>query len=275
MTGTDHPTFDLQCHSTHSDGALAPAEVVAHAAAAGVELLALTDHDTVAGVDEAQAAAREHGIDLLPAVELSTVDAGREDLHVCGYGIDHRSPALLEALGHWQADRAARVHTMAARLAEIGLPVELPDQPVIGRPHLAAGLARHGIDVERAFAEYLTPGAPTYVGRSTPTVAQAIEVIHAAGGAAVWAHPYWDVDEDEAVLDALDRFVAAGLDGVEVFYITFDERQVRFLYEACAHRGLLTTGSSDFHGPGHAHFSRFRAHRTWGLEPRLASLARS
>jgi 3',5'-nucleoside bisphosphate phosphatase len=271
----DHPTFDLQCHSTHSDGTLSPSAVVARAKAAGVELLALTDHDTVAGVDEALAAAERLGLQLVPAVELSSVDEDREDLHVCGYGIDHRAPVLLEALARWQEDRRARVVAMAGRLAEAGMPVELPDQPVLGRPHLARGLARYGVSMDQAFDEWLAPGRPAFVPRTTPTVAEAIEVVHAAGGLAVWAHPYWDVADDDTVLAALDRFTAAGLDGVEVFYVTFDERQVRLLHEACRARGLLTTGSSDFHGPDHPHFDRFRAHRTHGLEADLARVARS
>src|SRR6185295_2906464 len=106
------PTFDLQSHSTCSDGALAPRAVVAAAAAAGVELLALSDHDTVDGIDEALEAAAAHGLGLVPAAELSAIDGEREDLHVLGYGLDHRSDALLDALEGFRADRAARAHRM-------------------------------------------------------------------------------------------------------------------------------------------------------------------
>jgi hypothetical protein len=113
------------------------------------------------------------------------------------------------------------------------------------------------------------------VRRATPTVAQAIEVVHAAGGLAVWAHPYWDLADDAAVRATLERFAAAGLDGVEVFYITHDERQTRLLHRAARDHGLLTTGSSDFHGPAHPRFGRFRAHATYDLEVVLGSLARS
>ncbi|MDP9346585.1 MAG: PHP domain-containing protein, partial [Actinomycetota bacterium] len=104
------PSFDLQSHSTHSDGTLAPAAVVAAAAAAGVELLALTDHDSVSGVDEALAAAREQGIRVVPAAELSTLDEAGEDLHLLGYGIDHHAAAFTEALAAYRADRRARGH---------------------------------------------------------------------------------------------------------------------------------------------------------------------
>lgn len=272
------PTFDLQSHSTYSDGTLAPAEVVARAADAGVELLALTDHDTVAGVPEALAAARDEGITLTPAVELSTVHDGHEDLHILGYDLDHADGALLDALEDFRADRVRRIFAMAERLRELGF--ELDDAPLQraapGRPHLAdALLARNaqrlreeGIDSRDAlFAAYLVPGAPGYVRRSRPTVPQAIDVIHAAGGLAVWAHPYWDVADP---LPTLAEFVTYGLDGVEVFYPTHTAEQTRALYDAA--RGLVTTGSTDFHGPSHAYFNRFRGFELHGLEPDLGRL---
>ena len=184
-TTTGAPTFDLQSHSICSDGTLAPAAVVAAAAAAGVTLLALTDHDTVDGVDEALAAAREHAIGVVPAVELSTVDEGGEDFHVLGYGIDHADAALAEALAHWREDRAARVERMAARLCELGL---APDREAlderlaagrpVGRPHLAAAaiaanrarLQPVGLDDPSAFLEaYLIAGCPAYCRRQSPT----------------------------------------------------------------------------------------------------------
>src|SRR5690349_3275590 len=114
------PTFDLQSHSTCSDGTLPPRGVVARAAQAGVKLLALTDHDTVEGVDEALEAATEHGIELVPAIELSSLDGNQEDLHVLGYGLDHRDPALLDALEAYREDRGARGDRMADALEEVG-----------------------------------------------------------------------------------------------------------------------------------------------------------
>jgi 3',5'-nucleoside bisphosphate phosphatase len=271
------PAFDLQAHSTCSDGHLVPAEVVARAREAGVELLALTDHDTVDGVDDAlETAAELGGIEVVPAVELSAVDGVYEDLHVCGYGIDHRSPALRDALAAWQADRAGRIHRMADALAEIGLPVDLPERAVVGRPHPPRELReRHGIAIQDAFDRFLVPGTPTYRPRTTPTVFEAIEAIHAAGGLAVWAHPFWDLEAEAEVVDAIDRFAAAGLDGVEVFYVEHSEAQVRLLHRVCRERGLLITGSSDFHGPEHERFGGFLRHPTYGLQPDLGSLARS
>ena len=210
----DAPAFDLQSHSTQSDGSLAPAEVVAAAAAAGVELLALSDHDTVAGVPEALAAAREHGIRLSPAAELSSVHGEHEDLHILGYEIDPSDPGLQAALEDFRADRGRRIMAMADRLRELGFSLDdssFAARESLGRPHLADAvlahpdnaerLAREGIKGKRElFPPYLVPGAAAYVARSRPTVEEAIEVIHAAGGVAIWAHPFWDIEDREKVL---------------------------------------------------------------------------
>jgi predicted metal-dependent phosphoesterase TrpH len=282
------PPFDLQSHSTCSDGALDPAAVVAAAAAAGVRLLALTDHDTVAGVSAAQAAAIEHAIAVVAAVEISTVDILGEDFHVLGYGIDHTDAGLGERLDVWRADRAARIDRMADLLAGLGLP---PDRGEIearraaglpvGRPHLATAaikanrerLRSDGLDECSAFLEaYLCRDGPAYSRRTTPTVTEAIDAIHAAGGVAVWAHPFWDVARDADVRAALERFSAAGLDGVEAFYTTHTEAQTRLLCDEAERLDLLTTGSADFHGPQHSRFSRFRAFELHGLQPRLGPI---
>lgn len=285
------PVFDLQSHSLASDGALAPAEVVRAAHAAGIELLALTDHDSVAGVDEALAAAAQlPGIRVVPGLEVSALDEDREDLHVCGYGVDHRHPMLTAALADWRADRAARSLRMLDALRACGWAVEtreidrrVAEDRSIGRPHLAAAVFGHPANADRLAAEglrtstdvlvaYLIPGTPAFVPRTTPTVAEAIDVLHAAGGVAVWAHPFWDVDRPERVLAMLDRFVALGLDGVEAYYATFDEEQTRLLHDAAVERDLLTTGSADFHGPDHPTFRRFGAFSTHGLVPRLGPI---
>jgi 3',5'-nucleoside bisphosphate phosphatase len=262
------PWFDLQSHSIYSDGALAPAEVVKRAEESGVELLALTDHDTVDGVNEALRAANT--LTLLPAVELSSVHDDYEDLHILGYGLDHTDPQLLATLEDFRADRVRRILAMADRLREAGFTISEIDHPSPGRPLLADALASQtDLSKDEIFARYLVPGTPTYVGRSRPTVQQAIEVIHKAGGLAVWAHPYWDMDE---ALATLHTFADWGMDGVEAFYATHDEAQTKALYAAARERGLLTTGSADFHGPAHEHFNRFLAFDLYGLEPDLGRL---
>lgn len=273
------PTFDLQAHSCFSDGALAPAEVVARAAAAGVKLLALTDHDTVDGVEEAIAAGLEHDIDVIAAAELSAVDELSEDFHVLGYGLDHTDTQLAERLLHYRADRGRRIDAMAEALEALGFELDhaaLDERRAmglpIGRPHLAAAAVAPGADATAFLVEYLIPGGAAYRRRSTPTVAEAISTIHDAGGVAVWAHPFWDLDSDADVLTALERFAAASLDGVEAFYVTHDERQTRLLADAARRHGLLTTGSADFHGPDHKLFDRFRAFALHGCEPDLGPL---
>jgi 3',5'-nucleoside bisphosphate phosphatase len=285
-TGADAPTFDLQSHSTRSDGTLPPAGVVWRAAAAGVQLLALTDHDTVDGVDEALETAAAEGLRLVPATELSALDGEREDVHILGYAIDHRQPALLQALAGFRADRVARAERMAAAMRDLGWVVELPaasDRP-IGRPHLSRAvfdhpqnrmrLAEEGlVNFSQLLEAYLVPGRPGYRRRETPTVAEAIALVHEAGGVAVWAHPFWDLDHDDEVLDTVERFAALGIDGVEAFYATHTRHQTVLLARRCEELGLLTTGSADFHGPDHPQFSAFRAFKLHGYEPRLGPIA--
>ena len=283
------PTFDLQSHSTCSDGSLSPAEVVARAQEAGVTLLALSDHDTVDGVAEAlEAAAALEGITVVPAVEISALDGEHDDLHILGYRIDHTDRALLEALAAWRVDRHNRALRMAAALRDEGLELDLPQTPPsarpIGRPHIAQAVLDHPANAARLRSEglgdpgsvleaYLLPGTPGYRRRTTPTVDEAVAAIHAAGGLAVWAHPYWDVDEDDDVRATLTRFAAAGMDGVEAFYVTHTCAQTTLLVELARELGLRTTGSADFHGPLHKRFSAFRAFDLCGHEPDLGPLA--
>jgi predicted metal-dependent phosphoesterase TrpH len=282
----DGPAFDLQSHSTQSDGALSPAEVVAQAAAAGVELLALTDHDTVAGVPEALAAAREHGIRLSCAAELSSVHGEHEDLHILGYELDPTDPGLQAALEDFRADRLRRIHAMAERMRELGFALDdssFAARESLGRPHLADAVLAHPDNAERLaregikgkkelFPPYLVPGAAAYVARSRPTVEEAIEVIHAAGGVAVWAHPFWDIADPDQVLRSLRYFAAKGLDGVECFYAEHTREQALLLHDACEGLGLLSTGSADFHGPEHEHFNRFRNFELHGRAARLGPI---
>ncbi len=285
------PAFDLQSHSLHSDGDLPAAQVVENAAGAGVELLALSDHDTVDGVDEALAAGAVHGVRVVPATEISAVDGQYEDLHVLGYGIDHRSALLGERLLDARADRERRADAMAERLRELGF--EIDPAPIearkakgkpVGRPHLATAVLAHPANADRLAAEghadvssfipaYLIQGMPGYVARTHPTVQEAIAWIHEAAGVAVWAHPFWDIEDSAEVLDAISRYRAAGLDGVEVFYPSHSQEQTCLLARCTAELGLLSTGSSDYHGPDHRLFSRFRAFDLHGCDPNLGPIA--
>ncbi|HEY2771187.1 MAG TPA: PHP domain-containing protein [Solirubrobacteraceae bacterium] len=287
----DAPTFDLQSHSRQSDGALAPGEVVSAAAEAGVELLALSDHDTIDGVAEALAAGQENGIRIVPAVEISAIDEGKTDLHILGYLVDHTDAQLAERLVSYRADREHRADRMADALRELGY--ELDERPIqarleqgksVGRPHLAQAAVGHPGNAERlesegltdptAFlVEYLIEGKKAFRPRLHPTIEESIETIHDAGGVAVWAHPFWDIPEPEDVLEAIDRFRAFGIDGVEAFYATHDQEQTDLLVDRCQELDLLTTGSADYHGPEHRQFNRFRAFSLYGHTPALGPIA--
>jgi predicted metal-dependent phosphoesterase TrpH len=288
------PRFDLQSHSTHSDGSLPAAEVVQRAADAGVELLALSDHDTISGVSEAIAAGERAGVRVVPAVEISAVDTGSQvprELHILGYDIDYEGPVMTARLADFLADREKRTLRMRDALREVGFELDeaeieqrIAEGKPIGRPHLAGAVLRAGANAERLRNEgiddvgslirgYLIEGRPAFRLRETPTVAEAIQAIHDAGGVAIWAHPFWDISDPDEVLSSIERFVALGIDGVEVFYITHTREQTELLAARCAELGLLSTGSADFHGPENRQFSKFMAFDTFGIEPNLGPIA--
>lgn len=291
---TSEQRFDLQSHSTRSDGTLEPAEVVAAAAQAKVELLALSDHDTVAGVSDALAAGRRHGIRVVPAVEISALDDGGSEpreLHILGYLIDHENELFTARLQEFLGDRERRTLRMRDALVDVGF--ELDEKELrerieqgrpIGRPHLAGAvlaapansrrLAQEGIeDIGGLIRAYLIEGKSAFRLRETPTVSQSVEAIHAAGGVAVWAHPFWDLSDPRETIQSIERFRTAGIDGVEAFYITHTEEQTRLLFGHCEQNGLLSTGSADFHGPENRLFSKFLAFETYGLTPNLGPIA--
>jgi predicted metal-dependent phosphoesterase TrpH len=179
---------------------------------------------------------------------------------------------------------------MASALRELGF--ELDESEIdarvaageaIGRPHLAAAVLSCPSNAPRLEAEkvddvgpmikaYLIEGRPAYRTREKPTVAEAIATIHAAGGVAVWAHPFWDISDPSEAIARVDAFKALGIDGVEAFYLTHTREQTELLAERSGALGLLTTGSADFHGPENRQFSRFLAFETYGIEPNLGPI---
>lgn len=265
--------IELQSHSTVSDGQLSPAEVVAEAAKAGVTTLALTDHDAIAGVGEAQRAAEELGIELVPAIEMSCVHEYAEDLHICGYWVDlgKIAPACERA----QHERVTRAGEIVEKLRGEGFDLHLEDAVreagdalSIGRPHIARAAGATG-DLGPFFEEYLVPGAKAFVPRRWPTAEQAIALIREAGGLAVIAHPYWDISEPDEVDDLIRSLKA---DGVETYYPPHTKQQTEHLLELCSELGLISTASSDYHGPTHKTFAEFGAYDTYGLgEPQVPS----
>ncbi|MDR1808314.1 MAG: PHP domain-containing protein [Propionibacteriaceae bacterium] len=251
---------DLHVHSAVSDGTDSPAELVAAAAAAGLDAIALTDHDTFGGWDEALAAGERCGVAVIPGIELSAHAEGpHASVHVLGYAPDPANPALLAELELIRQGREARIPRLVAALNGLGLAVTLEEvqaqagDAVVGRPHVADALVARGYAAHRdeAFARWLRDGGPAQVKRYTPDVARAVDLLHGAGAVVVLAHPWGRGGAawlPEPVLEALVR--DHGLDGVEADHLNHDLRQRAALHALADRLGILATGSSDYHGLG-------------------------
>ena len=241
--------LELHCHTTYSDGTLTPEALVAQAVASGVKALAITDHDTMAGCQPAQAAAQGCGLAIIPGVEMSTVYNGRS-LHILGFYPDPQKlePCLAERL----AGRKRRAQAMVDRLSALGVPVDYPEMRggmAPGRPHIARALleAGHVTTTQEAFERYLGDGKPAYVCYEKFSSADGIAHLLACGGVPVWAHPY--LFRGGTVAEVLPELVAAGLRGIEVYHPNHSPRQVTQLLALCDRYDLLATGGSDYHGP--------------------------
>jgi predicted metal-dependent phosphoesterase TrpH len=253
--------IDLHSHSTHSDGLMAPAAVVARAAANGVTMYALTDHDELSGLDEARSAAESHGMRFIAGVEIS-VTWGAETLHIVGLNIDPQHEEIVAGLNEVRAGRHVRAERIAADLERVGIVGALegarryarnPD--LLSRAHFARYMVERGDvkDTQTAFKRYLTPGKPGYVAHQWATLPQAVQWINAAGGTAVIAHPgrYKLNNRENETL--LGEFRDLGGAGVEVVtgshtsdeYATWARYAQRF--------GLKASAGSDFHGPGESY----------------------
>lgn len=241
--------LELHCHTTYSDGTLTPTELVAAAVAAGVKALAITDHDTVAGWDEAIAAAQTTDLEIVPGIELSTVHRDRS-MHILGFYPDRAK--LLGSLQDRIDGRKRRARKIADKLAALGVPIELPDMPgamAPGRPHLAQALvqAGHATSSQDAFARWLGDNGPAFVQYEKFSAAEGIQLLLDCGAVPVWAHPY--LFRGGTVDTVLPEMVAAGLQGVEVYHPHHSPSDVRRLEDWCHQYDLLMTGGSDYHGP--------------------------
>jgi 3',5'-nucleoside bisphosphate phosphatase len=251
--------IDLHTHTVVSDGTDTPAELVAHAAAAGLTVLGLTDHDTFDGVAEAVAAGQLLGIEVVPGMELSC-SRGGQSVHLLAYGADPTDPALAEEMVRVRGGRSERLRPVLAKLAELGVPVTeesvlsfVGSSPSVGRPHIADALvaAGHVADRKEAFDRYLADGGPAHVTRYTIDIARGIDLVHGAGGVAVIAHPWGRGREAVLPPAVLERLVTEhGLDGIEVDHQDHDETVRATLRALVSRLGVLGTGSSDYHGTG-------------------------
>ena len=245
--------LELHCHTTCSDGTLTPTQLVARAAATGVKALAITDHDTLAGWQDAIAAARQlppdTPLEIIPGVELSTAHNGRS-LHILGFYPDRTrlEPPLQERI----AGRHRRAAAIVEKLAALGYPVEVPELPPAmapGRPHIAAALvqAGHAASSREAFDRWLRDDGPAYVPYEKFFAQDGIQLLRSCGAVPVWAHPY--LFRGGTVETVLPLLVDAGLMGLEVYHPHHSPSETRRLEELCTTYGLIATGGSDYHGP--------------------------
>ena len=255
--------LDLHIHSNASDGSLDPCDVVARAAQGGLDVIALADHDTVGGVEEAARAGMDSRVHVIPAVELS-VGADVTDIHILGYYIDPRNEALLAHANEAARRREERLHIMLTRLAKQGIELSFeevqgvravaPGKGTVGRLHLARALVEAGY-VEytaEAFVRYIGNDHDAYVPLRLLTPVEAVRLIRGAGGIAVWAHP-----PRRYLRELVGGLVACGLRGLEIYRPRTPPDQVIELERVAQTWGLLVTGGSDWHGPQHGELGDF------------------
>ncbi len=251
--------IDLHTHSSVSDGTDAPGELVRKALAAGLDVVALTDHDTFDGFDEAAAEGERLGLGVVGGMELSCSRLGNS-VHVLAYGADPASPALAAEMARVRDGRLGRLAGVLRKLAELGVPVseaevmvQVGNSPSVGRPHIADALiaAGHVRDRQEAFDRFLADGGPAHVHRYTIEVDRGIDLVHEAGGLAVIAHPWGRGREQLLPASVLQGLVRDHkLDGLEVDHQDHDSDIRRRLRALAENLGLLATGSSDYHGTG-------------------------
>lgn len=255
------PIIDLHSHSTVSDGTLTPTELVSHAAALGVGVLALTDHDDVAGLDAARHAAEKEGITLVNGVEIS-VTWGSRTIHVVGLRIDPASTALYDGLARIRESRIGRAERIAAELDRAGIHGSLEGayafvgDGLIGRTHFARFLISRGLakDFRTVFKKFLVKGKPGHVSHRWSELGEAVEWIRTAGGVAVLAHP-GRYDMGRTTLEnLLAEFKEAGGTAMEVISGSHSPDMNRHMAEVAARHGFLASRGSDYHGPDQSYF---------------------
>lgn len=251
---------DLHTHTTASDGALTPEQLVARAAYEGLQVVAITDHDSTAGISAAMKAAEEYGLEVIPGIELgTTIPLGK--VHILGYFIDPFHPILCQELWKLRAARIERAQQMVRRLAALGCPiewiqvVETARGGAIGRPHIAQALWQAGYvsTIQGAFDLYISGNGPAYVARSYKlTPVEAVELIRRAGGVAVLAHPLTMNDAGDYAaaqpLSLLPALCEAGLAGLETYYPGYPSWARATLERVARYYNLVVAGGSDFHG---------------------------
>jgi predicted metal-dependent phosphoesterase TrpH len=250
--------IDLHAHSSVSDGTDRPDELVRRAAQVGLDVVAMTDHDTVDGWPAARGAGAEHGVLVVPGVEIST-RLHHAGVHVLAYLFDPAYPPLADELVRVRESRANRLADMTRLLAKAGMPLDVADvlavagsASSIGRPHVADALVAKGYVADRAeaFTRLLSDGGPAYVPRYAPATADAIRMVREAGGVTVLAHPWGRGSRRVLDTRTIASLAEKGLAGVEVDHEDHDADDRDALREIASSHGLVVTGSSDYHGTG-------------------------
>jgi 3',5'-nucleoside bisphosphate phosphatase len=251
--------IDLHTHSLYSDGTDTPSALVDRARQVGLDVVALTDHDTFDGVDEAASRGEQTGVRVVSGMELSCSRVG-QSVHLLAYGADPASPGLATEMVKVRGGRMGRLAGVLERLAQLGVPVteeqvldEVGQSPSVGRPHIADAMVKAGHVANRteAFERFLADGGPAHVPRYAIAVERGIDLVHQAGGVAVIAHP-WGRGRDHILPPEVLRRLTfeQGLDGIEVDHQDHDSATRRRLATVAGELGLLATGSSDYHGTG-------------------------
>ena len=247
--------IDLHTHTHFSDGSVSPTALVEIAHQQGVNILAITDHDTTEGLPEAMEAAHHLPIEIIPGIELSTEFQGRET-HMLGYFIDLADPQFQARLEQLRATRVDRLHHILDRLHTLKMEISLDEVEhvagggTMGRPHIAQLLIEKGYvkGMKEAFDRFLGVRGAAYVRRVVPEAAEIMMWITEAGGIPILAHPYWEGLGTDKTTDSCRALVEQGLRGLEVFYGTFSARQISINLNLARKFDLLMTGGSDFHG---------------------------
>ncbi|MFN2238018.1 MAG: PHP domain-containing protein [Thermoanaerobaculia bacterium] len=242
---------DLHLHTTHSDGIRSTEELVRLAASLGLSTIAISDHDNIAAFAEAEPIARELGLTLIPAVELSITWNGA-DIHVLAYSFDPNDPAMRSKLERCRRTRSSRGEMMVERLRDLGIPIEIDrvreicGEGALGRPHIARCLVEIGAtaSIEEAFDRYLSEGKPAWVEKERLDLEEAISLVHAAGGLTSLAHPTLYADSERL----LRTIIPLGLDGIEVHHPDVDVGSRDRYLAIVREKGLIATGGSDDHG---------------------------
>lgn len=243
---------DLHTHTNYSDGVHSPEELILKVKDAGIHCLAITDHDNVDSVEESIELGKEHGVDIIPAAEISSEHNGKET-HILAYFLDHKNEELLDYLKNFRKERMKRAERIVIKLNELGIPIKLSEvlkyvkgNASIGRPHIAIALVEHNYldNYYEVFNNYIGDDKPAYVKKPNMSSLEAIKLINRCGGLSFIAHPGKNLRDSNTLFELIE----SGVDGIEVVHPSHNEYDVEYFRDIASQYFLLESGGSDFHG---------------------------